>query len=162
MFSLPALPSLSLGAAQTALPTAVAVPAHARSWAVYMSLLHGECRPQVLQNMLNIPAGDAKRYVAQLIAEGAIKPNPILQSVVSDYTKTDKNGLLEKLKERLEMKKQTQFEMNEVRDQPDDAESLDAEMQLSEDTCESDIEISKDDDVAQDEASSPDASEAQT
>ncbi|MEP4334790.1 MAG: hypothetical protein ABJ360_00090, partial [Roseobacter sp.] len=37
VFSLPANPALSLQSVTTALPAAAAVPAHARSWAVYMS-----------------------------------------------------------------------------------------------------------------------------
>jgi hypothetical protein len=36
-----------------------------------------------LQSLLNIPEVDARRYVSHLIADGVLKPNPILQKVRS-------------------------------------------------------------------------------
>lgn len=104
VFTLPTNASLSLRPAAAAITTATAVPAHARSWAIYMSTLHGECTPQTLQNLLNIPPLDAKKYVTQLVAEGAIKPIPHLRKTVSEIVKTDEDSLLDKFKNRLEMK----------------------------------------------------------
>ena len=74
LLSLPANPVASLRSATAALPAATVVPTKARSWAAYISALHGECTPQTLQNLLHIPEVDAKKYVSQLIVEGIIKP----------------------------------------------------------------------------------------
>lgn len=108
VFALPAAPSLSLPGASAAVPAATAVPTQARFWAIYMSALHGECTPQTLTNLLHIPQVDAKRYVTQLIADGVIKPNPILQDAVSELVKPKDETLLDKAKKRLEKKSQTQ------------------------------------------------------
>lgn len=106
MFTLPAGASLSLPAATAALPTAAAVPTKARFWAIYMSSLHGECTPQALQNLLNIPGADAKRYVGQLVADGVLKPNPLLNKSVSQVFKSKDDTLIDKVKKRSKMKAQ--------------------------------------------------------
>ena len=134
VFSLPALPSISLGTASAAMPSAVAVPAHARSWAIYMSRLHGECPPHALQTIVNVSASDAKKYVSQLIAEGAIKPGPILQKPVSEITKTNEDSLLGKFKKRLEMKAQAESEDVDIDEKPDSAEFCDGDVELP-DAC---------------------------
>ncbi len=79
-----------------------------------MSTLHGECPPHALQSMLNISAGDAKRYVSQLIAEGVIKPNPLLHRSVSKLIKSNDDGLLDRIKKRLEMKTQSQADEPQI------------------------------------------------
>ena len=101
-----ALPAnaLALKPAAAALPSATIVPAKARSWAVYMSTLHGECTPQTLQNLLNIPASDARHYVSQLIADGVLKPNPLLQHAASRLARTRDDSVLDKIKQRLQKK----------------------------------------------------------
>lgn len=104
VLALPAAPALSFRSAAAVAPVAAAVPAHARSWAVYMSVLHGECTPQALKSLLNIPEADATRYVAQLIAEGALKPNPLLQKSVTEFLKPDSERFLDKVKQRLQLK----------------------------------------------------------
>lgn len=115
VMSLPVTSALSVRTSATALgPAATAVPAQARSWAVYMATLHGECTPQTLQNLLHIPASDAKRYVAQLVGEGVIKANPLLQRSVSKLAKTDENGLLDRVKKRIEMKAEAASRETEV------------------------------------------------
>lgn len=121
LFSIPALPALPTMAGATA-SAAITVPAKAQSWAIYMSSLHGQCTPQSLQAVLNIPTVEAKRYVTQLIADGVIKPNPILKSALSDIVKDKKENLLDRLKERIEMK---------LNGQPAD-ENLDAEIETVE------------------------------
>ncbi len=133
VFSLPANPILSLRSATVAIPTAMAVPARARSWAVYISALHGECTPQTLQNLLHIREVDAKKYIIQLIAEGVIKPNPLLQRSVSKLLKTNDDSLLDKVKKRLEMKARTELEEMETCETVDASECLDAEAELLDD-----------------------------
>lgn len=110
MFTLPATPALSLPAAGAAAPTIAAVPANARFWAVYISALHGECTPRALQNMLKIPASDAQNYLAQLVADGVIKPNPLLRHAASELIKPKEDSLWNKLKERMDMKAQAESE----------------------------------------------------
>ena len=73
-----------------------------------MSTLHGECTPQTLQNLLNIPSVDAKKYITQLIADGALKPNPLLKKSVSEFAKTNDNSIIDKIKKRLDMKSQSE------------------------------------------------------
>lgn len=107
VLSVPGKIALPLPAAAGAVSNVAAVPSEARHWAIYMSQLHGECPPHTLQTMLNISAGDAKRYVGQLVADGTIKPNPILKRAVSKLMKSDDTSLLEKVKERLELKART-------------------------------------------------------
>jgi len=105
VLSLPAGGAIPLRSATAALPTAAAaVPTKARFWAIYMSSLHGECTPQTLHNLLHIPKVDAKRYVSQLIADGVIKPNPLLQRTATELVKSKNDSLLEKVKKRSEMK----------------------------------------------------------
>jgi hypothetical protein len=147
LVSLPATPALSMGSATAVAPAATAVPAQARFWSIYMSALHGDCPPHALQAMTNISATDAKRYVTQLIAEGVIKPNPLMQNSVSKVLKTKDDGLLEKVKKRSEMK--SQANSNEVKiaeaveatdDLDDEVETLDAldgmdQEELVEDKC---------------------------
>ena len=98
VISLPAGAGLSLKPATAALPTAAAVPAKARFWAIYMSGLHGECTPQTLQNLLHIPEVDAKKYISHLIADGVIKPNPLLQKSVSKVLQSTEDGPFDKVK----------------------------------------------------------------
>jgi len=106
-FSLPAVGALPMQSAAASLPTAAAaVPTKARFWAIYMSSLHGECTPQTLHNLLHIPKTDAKRYVSQLIADGVIKPNPLLQRTATELVKSKNENLLDKVKKRSEMKAQ--------------------------------------------------------
>ncbi|MEM9733874.1 MAG: hypothetical protein AAF903_10385 [Pseudomonadota bacterium] len=65
-----------------------------------------ECTPKTLQNLLHIPARDADRYVAQLLAEGAIKGHPMVQQSVSQLTQSDRGSVLDRLKKRFEMKRE--------------------------------------------------------
>ncbi|MEM9471606.1 MAG: hypothetical protein AAGA00_06595 [Pseudomonadota bacterium] len=150
VFSLPAGPTVSLRAAPTALPAA-AVSAQARSWAVYMSTLHGECTPRALQSMLNIPETDAKRYLSRLIADGVLKPNPLLQTSVSNVVKTIENSPLDKIKRRLEIKAQAEPEQLENRDSADAVESLDNRAEMSEAPAEVDPAGLAEDDSAEDQ-----------
>ena len=111
--SLPAAP-LSLKPAMAALPAggsatgaaaaAAAVPARAQFWAIYMSGLHGECTPAALQQVAGIPAAEAKGYLARLVADGVIRPTPLLSRTVSGLLRREGDGVLEKIRERLEMK----------------------------------------------------------
>lgn len=126
VFALPAAPSLSMPAAASAAPAAVAaVPTQARFWAIYMSALHGECTPQTLKNLLHIPEVDANRYVSQLIADGVIKPNPLLKNTVSELVKSDDDSLLDKARKRLEKKSRAQSEGLNAGDVPDPEEDDD-------------------------------------
>lgn len=136
VFSLPANPILSLRSATASLPTAMAVPARARSWAVYISALHGECTPQTLQNLLHIPEVDAKKYISQLIADGAIKSNPLLQRSVSKFVESNDDSLLDKVKKRLEMKARSELEETETCEAVDASEGLDAEAEVLDDLSE--------------------------
>lgn len=129
-FALPAFPALSLHTGTAALPVAAVVPPQARSWAIYMSTLHGECTPQALQNLLNISPVDARKYVTQLIADGAIKANPILQSSVTEFVKTADESLLDKVKKRVEMKVHAESEKVET---PESGEGLHADLEFLED-----------------------------
>ena len=98
--------SLSLRPAVAAAgPAAAAVPAQARFWAIYMSGLHGECTPKTLQNLLHIPEIDANRYIGQLIADGVIKPNPLVQKTASRLLNSREDGVMDKVRKRLDMKK---------------------------------------------------------
>ena len=75
--------------------------------------------------MLNIPEIDAKRYLSRLIAVGVLKPNPLLQTSVSEIAKTIDNSPLEKIKNRLDMKARAEPEQLQNRDSADANESLD-------------------------------------
>lgn len=106
--SAPAMPAFSMPSISVAAQSAATVPANARFWAIYMSGLHGDCTPQALQNMLNISASDAQRYVSQLVADGVIKPNPLLKRTVSHLLETEDQSLFDKIKRRFEMKSEEQ------------------------------------------------------
>lgn len=103
IFALPVLPSLP-ALSSPAVASASAVPAQARFWAIYFSGMHGECAPQTLQKALNIPAAEARGYLTQLISDGVIKPNPLLKSSISSIVKNQKDGFVDKLKARMELK----------------------------------------------------------
>lgn len=130
LVSLPATPALSLGSAATVAPAATAVPAQARFWSIYMSALHGDCPPHALQAMTNISATDAKRYVTQLIAEGVIKPNPLMQNSISKALKTKDDGLLEKVKKRSEMKAQANSGEVKIAEAVETTDDLDDEVEV--------------------------------
>lgn len=130
IFTLPATgASLSLGSATAAIPTAAAVPAQARFWGIYMSALHGECPPHALQSILNIPEVDAKRYVGQLIADGVIKPNPLLQRSVSKILKSNEDSFLDKVKNRSEMKARANSDEVKIAETVDSTDDLDNEVE---------------------------------
>jgi hypothetical protein len=130
VFTLPALPALSFGSSAAVPSAAVAVPTQARFWAIYMSGLHGECPPHALQTLLNIPASEANTYVTQLVAEGVIKPNPLLQRSVSRLIKSDDDSLLGKVKKRLQMKSEAQQPEQESVEPAGDVEWLEAEHEV--------------------------------
>jgi hypothetical protein len=102
LVSLPANPLLSLQPAGAAVAAASVVPAEARSWAIYMHNLHGECPPRALQALLNIPEVDASRYLKQLVADGVIRPNPLLKKSVSRLVKPTHSSLPDEAMQRLE------------------------------------------------------------
>ena len=162
VLTLPANPFLSLQPVAAAVPTAAVVPAQARSWAVYISTLHGECPPQALQTMLNIPAVDAKKYVTQLVADGIIKPNPLLQKTVSRFVKTDEDGLLDKVKKRLEMKARAEREEAEVCKNSDGVKCFDNEAHLLEAPSEVGVEVVRDDETLEAETQMSDDDKIQT
>ena len=159
VFSLPAIPTFSLSAATASAPAAAAVPAKARFWGIYMTALHGECPPHALESILNIPAVDANKYVTQLIADGVIKPNPLLKSSVSELVKANEDSLLGKVKERLKMKAQANTQELEILDTIDADESLDADAELSEESPEIDQDILTEDGF--DEAKTQERSETE-
>lgn len=102
LVSLPANPLLSLKPAGAAVSAAAAVPAEARSWAIYMHNLHGECPPMALKSLLNISEVDARRYVSHLIADGVLKPNPMLQKSVRRLLNTGEDSLRDRVEQRLD------------------------------------------------------------
>ena len=102
--TLPGLPGLPMPTAAKASPVVTTVPAQARSWAIYMSTLHGECTPQALQTMVNISASEARNTLTQLVAEGVIKANPLLQKSVANLTRVEKGDWFQRLKSRLDLK----------------------------------------------------------
>lgn len=155
VFSLPANPTVSLRAVTTALPAAAAIPAEARSWAVYMSTLHGECTPRALQSLLNIPEIDAKRYLSHLIADGVLKPNPLLQKSVSEIVKTIENSPLDKVKRRLEMKARADSEQLENCDSVDTIERLDNRAEMPEDLPEVDPAVLAEDESVEEQTQVP-------
>lgn len=124
VFSLPANPAFSLQSATAAIPTAAAVPANARFWAIYISALHGECTPKALQNMVKIPASDAQHYISQLITDGVIKPNPLLRSAVSDIIKNNDDSLFNKIKKRLDKKTEANEALGSEMEEQNDALAL--------------------------------------
>ncbi len=132
VFTLPATPKLALGSAGAVSGTAAAVPTQARFWAIYMSALHGECTPQTLQNLLHIPEVDSKRYIGQLIADGVIKPNPLLKNTVSELVKPKDDSLVEKVKHRFEKKTDASAakpELTEFTEKTDDEPEAQTELE---------------------------------
>lgn len=156
MVSLPVAPTLSFGSATAVAPVAVAVPAQARFWSIYMTALHGECPPHALQAMTNIPASEAKRYITQLIAEGVIKPNPLLQNSVSKVLKSNEDSLLDKVKKRSEMKAQAKIDEVEIGEIVDQSESMEDEVELTDDFAEADLEVVEADESVKVETQVPD------
>jgi len=142
VLSLPAAGPLSFGSARAMLPAAaaVAVPKQARFWAIYLSGLHGECSPKTLQTLLHIPEGDARRYLGQLIADGVVKPNPLLQSSVRNVFKSNEEGLFDKVKKRFDMKARTDASNVETDYTVDDPEGISIEADLSESSPEASSE----------------------
>lgn len=147
MFTLPAVPSLSLGTAAAVPSVAVAVPAQARFWSIYMTALHGECTPQTLQNLLHIPELDAKKYVGQLIADGVIKPNPLLQNSVSELVKPNDDSVVDKVKKRFEKKTEANSAKAEIAETTQSFEDLETER--TEDLQEDHLEITDDEEVSE-------------
>lgn len=144
-FSLPAAPAMPLSTASAAIPSAATVPAQARFWAIYTSALHGQCTPQTLQNMLNISQVDAKRYISQLIGDGVIKPNPILQKTVSNVLTRNDDGALQSIKKRMDMKQQAkvgsgagEVEVSDTREAQD--EEMKPEADFTDEICDINME----------------------
>lgn len=81
LFAVPAIPLAAPMAVSAAPVAAISVPSQARFWAIYMTGLHGKCSPKALQTMLNIPAGEAQGYLNQLVSDGVIKPNNLLDGL---------------------------------------------------------------------------------
>ena len=104
VFSLPVTSSLALRPVTAAVPVAVQVPNQARFWAIYISALHGECTPKTLQNLLHIPERQATSYIGQLVADGVIKPTPLMKKAVSEVFSSRDENLLDRFKKRLDMK----------------------------------------------------------
>ena len=102
-FSLPANPLLLLRPATAAIPAVVEVPVRVKSWAVYMSNLHGDCTPLTLHRLLHIPEADATRYVNRLIADGVLKPNGLVQESLRNLVKSREGRLMDELESQLEM-----------------------------------------------------------
>lgn len=144
-FSLPAASNFTFRTATAAVPKATVVPAQVRSWAIYLSTLHGECTPVALQNLLNIPAVDAKNYVTQLAADGVIRSHPLLQKSAYRVARTKDSGIFDKLKKRLELKAQTDPNEIESARTSDSIDALDPGVDLEEDAAESQLENSSED-----------------
>jgi len=112
--TLPAVPALSLKPAPAALPaaaspatasaSAAALASKARFWAIYMHGVQGYCTPATLGAMLSIPEAEAKSHVTRLVAEGVIRPNPLLRKPVAKVVKqtvkrNEGDGVLGKMEE---------------------------------------------------------------
>jgi hypothetical protein len=165
VFSMPAAPTLSIRAATAAVPnvaTVAAVPAHARSWAIYISTLHGECTPQTLQNLLHIPASDAKNYVTQLIADGAIKSNPLLHKSVTELAKTKDRSLWDSVKDRLEMKAHAESEELETCKTIDAPQCIESDGELLEELPQAGLEVTPKDECAEAESQETNETESQS
>lgn len=149
VFTLPTVGALPLQSAAASIPTAAAaVPTKARFWAIYMSSLHGECTPQTLHNLLNIPKVDANKYIGQLIADGVIKPNPLLQRTATELVKSKNENVLDKIKKRSEMKskaKAGKLEINETVE----GELCEMEVKYTEEFSDSDFETSIEDQLVE-------------
>ena len=130
--SLPANPLLSLRPAAVAMPAAVEVPVRVKSWAVYMSNLHGECTPLTLQRLLHIPEADAKTFVSRLIADGVLRPNPVMQEAARKLLKPREDHLLDEVESCPEPT--TEAEPSEVAmsESTDTGDVPDAEVKLQE------------------------------
>jgi len=98
-----------------------------------MSGLHGECPPHALQSLLGIPEIDAKKYVSQLIAEGIIKPNPLLQESVSKVLRGKDESVFEKVKKRYEMKAKATSGEVKFSENPSTTRSLDDSVEVDTD-----------------------------
>jgi hypothetical protein len=125
VFALPAMPLTSLRPVAAGIPAAADVPARVKSWAVYMSDLHGECTPLTLQRLLHIPEADAKSYVGRLIADGVLRPNPLLQQSLRKLASPDEGNLPDTVVERLEVNPERPSTEVDAADQPQAA--LDAD-----------------------------------
>jgi hypothetical protein len=137
LVSLPANPLLSLQPAGAAVSAAAAVPAEARSWAIYMHNLHGECTPMALKSLLNISEVDARRYVSHLIADGVLKPNPILQKSVRRLLNTGEDSLRDEVEQRLDLEARETAEPGQLREltEPDESpDEVKASQDLDDDT----------------------------
>ena len=156
VFSLPACMPLSLRPATAALPTAGTVPTQARFWAIYMSAVDGQCTPQTLQKMLHIPEIDAKRYLDELIANGVIKPNPLLKTSVSKVLQSSEDGVLNKLEKRLENKEQAEPTGPEIHEKGDETDYQEAEPEMSGRSPEVDLEVIIEDGPVEPELQNPD------
>jgi len=96
--ALPAVPALSLKQVAAALPaaapssaasaSAAAMATKARFWAIYMHGVQGHCTPATLSTVLGIPESQARRYVTRLVADGVIRPNPLLKKATAKAAKT--------------------------------------------------------------------------
>jgi len=148
---MPATSTLPLQSAAAAIPGFAGVPAQARFWAIYTSGLHGECTPQTLQNMLNISQVDAKKYISQLIGEGVIKPNPIIQRTVSNVLTRNEDSVLDRFKKRVEMKGQVASRELKVSNAIEEDEGLDSEFEMLDDF--SDVEAENESQEAEVQAS---------
>jgi hypothetical protein len=138
LVSLPANPLLSLQPAGAAVSAAATVPAEARSWAIYMHNLHGECTPMALKSLLNISEVDARRYVSHLIADGVLKPNPILQKSMRRLLNTAEDNLRDEVEQHLDMEARETAESGQARqltetDGPLDEDEVAASLDLDDD-----------------------------
>ncbi len=162
VFSLPAGASIPLHSATAALPAAAAVPTKARFWAIYMSSLHGECTPQTLQSVLNIPNIDAKRYLSQLVSDGIIKPNPLLKESVSQVIKSKDENLFDNIKKRSEMKTQSGSSKIEISEAADTSNDLETETEITQDFLEDEFDVLPEDDGLESEHCENETSDDET
>lgn len=82
----------------------------ARFWTIYMYAKHGNCTPATLSTILNVPETQAHGYLTDLVADGTIQPRALLRhsirKVVDKSVQTDDgDGLMDKIRERLRLKK---------------------------------------------------------
>ena len=91
-----------------------------------MSNLHGECTPLALQRLLHIPEADAKTYVGRLIADGVLRPGPMLRESMRKLVTQGQDGLLDGFEEPLEVDGELQplFEASEHPEGQHPAEAL--------------------------------------
>jgi hypothetical protein len=109
---------------------------------------------------------DDHRYgvsvITQLIADGAIKPHPLLQRSVSEFVNNNKDSILDKVKKCLEMKARTESEKAEICKKFDETECLDAEAELLEDLPETRLKVVAEDESVEAETQVPDETEVQS